>query len=332
MLRLPALRRWRMAGAVIVLVGLLVPRVPAVVQRGWIGAVPDLVLVYAAPADRAPTSMQQIPQSPMILPWPATAPAPPASEPLSTRLHKEVWERLEQHELSRWCSGIYVQRVCGEAGSNLESLAALPSRWPWDHPLPPKAVQVNGLTLAIDADDPAGPTGSVTLTMSLQVGSSAYPVCSAALPIDMRSGVRDFMRRVSGPDIDRLVQRALRPRLVYGADRPWVTFDDRRSDSLWAGAPGTIDCRVQILVDGEHVGSGTVAVHPDNSMAAITLITQADWSQDVAASVMKRPEAVEIRVEGDPAASVRRFLNGQTMLPADAWAGSFRMRLAVEPR
>lgn len=209
-------------------------------------------------------------------PLPAAAPAS-----VGERLYDEAWSRVRGGALAKWQSELYLSRhFKANPADRPDRLVSFPQRWPEGTAVAVRgASNLGGLALEarvaggawVDVSTPGvynagtwvhwlgpgtlvSPAAGMELRLLASNGAVVYD-WSGPAPVTVGGSTATFLEQLKGPEHDRTVLAALRPRVVRLGDRLVMAFRERSSEAAWQGIDFGVFFTAE-LVCGEVVARG----------------------------------------------------------------------------
>ncbi|MFT3687060.1 MAG: hypothetical protein QM783_19415 [Phycisphaerales bacterium] len=315
------LKRWRIAGALLLLAGWFGTQAPAITERGLAAAVPGPLLAALAPM-YAEDPFNTLGDWDMR--WPQLKP-PPWRDRIEFALYAEVQTRLVNGTLGGIGSNIYLRRLIAPTRPQ-----RLPDRWPWDARLERRGDAYARNSLSWRCKPCTGPTDRVEVQgVIYSDGSPIGTFGQIQVAIDASDDRLHFLTHVNDDATNAAVLAALRPRLQFEHGTPFIHFDDRTDNPVWSNVPRYTDFTVRVMQNDRVLGEGWCYV--DSSPGAVKTIGPVmRWNDGGREAVSKDPNRVEIILTGAPARSTDRSLEHGRTEKASAWSGTARVVLPLE--
>lgn len=344
MLRVPMRKRWRFAGACLVIVGVVGALMPTLLAWEWEKHLPDWALAKWAPIDGALTMENAMPG--LISGSASVDPVP-----LSRRdaLYNEAYARLMNGRFSDAAGSVYLQRMQEAGVLDVATRYGVPAAWPWDVPIPkresasrlsvsvPTSVLLGSHPFKMDYAFEAltGPAKTVRVKTWASAGSRTYTGKSYDAQVDASRGRSMFMTPVKGDHADAVVRGALRLSLHVGSKGVvWIEHERDPMEEEPREVPFYMGLSIRLLRDGKELGMATLGVPPtgfNTTELGATFTTPVTWRD--AGTQLGRGElsGIELEVTGDPILGTDTWLM-HASATRDTWVGTVRIVPAVEPR
>jgi hypothetical protein len=161
-----------------------------------------------------------------------------------------------------------------------------------------------------------------------------YVVDTLTVPVDMSRGRADFLKHVSGADVNQDIATALDPRLTVEKDKVLLTVERYRDTAEWKRINAWICFSARVKVDGQLVAEGWGNV---NKLATETsrLTIPLKWKPGGQQLAAAHPDKLTATVTGEPGGSTELYLQSTplpaTVQPAEAWIGSITVTPSTSP-
>jgi hypothetical protein len=316
--------------------------------------VPSSVLVFSAPTNVRSSGVAGL----SGFSFPGLPPPALSARPWPSQLCDEAWRRLEEGELWRWQSQIFVGHALTDLRVRLEDSVFVADRWVRDLPVPTyveeRGLAYSGLQLrrgdarlrsgeASDkpTDDAVGMVAAgdghirtVTVPLRLWCNKRVVYTLDVRQEVTIAPDWSSLFVLHGDAETSDLVRIALDPRLCIQPDGDVsLVMDDRSSSPRWQRLSLGMGCRFEVLVDGKPAAAG---IHrPEWSRAVFKsweeLRTQ--WAPGMRERARAAPESVVVQVRGDSAVSGEIYGRWPFVGQApECWTGSFTLTPRVVDR